>query len=143
MISPMIAFAGFKELDDDFKLLSNAEQRKVSRKAVRAGAVVFRDAVRANAPVRSGLLKRSISVDTVRGSLTAGVKFKKVPAKKKGKKGKHKHKTMPYYWYFLEHGTSKMPAQPFVRPAFDANVKQAEEAAFNQYLKDIDGIFSK
>ena len=141
MIRPMIAFAGFKELDDDFKLLSNAEQRKVSRKAVRAGAVVFRDAVRANAPVRSGLLKRSISVDTVRGSATAGVKFKKVLAKKKGKKGRHK--TVPFYWYFIEHGTSEMPAQPFVRPAFDANIKQAEEAAFNQYLNDIDRIFSK
>ena len=141
MIRPLIAFAGFKELDDDFKLLSNAEQRKVSRKAVRAGAIIFRDAVRANAPVRSGVLKRSISVDTVRGSATAGVKFKKVLVKKKGKKGKHK--SMPFYWYFLEHGTSNMSAQPFVRPAFDANVKQAEEAAFNQYLKDIDGIFSK
>ena len=141
MIKPMIAFAGFKGLDADFKLLSQAEQRKVSRKAVRAGAVVFRDAVRANAPVRSGLLKRSISVDTVRGSATAGVKFKKVLVKKKGKKGKHK--SMPFYWYFLEHGTSNMPAKPFVRPAFDASVKQAEEAAFNQYLKDIDGIFSK
>jgi len=141
MIRPMIAFAGFKELDDDFKLLSNAEQRKVSRKAVRAGAVVFRDAVRANAPVHSGLLKRSVSVDTVRGSATAGVKFKKVLVKKKGKKGRHK--SMPFYWYFLEHGTSNMPAKPFVRPAFDASVKQAEEAAFNQYLTDIDGIFSK
>ena len=141
MIKPTLSIAGFKELEADFKLLSNAEQRKVSRNAVRAGAVVFRDAVRANAPVRSGLLKRSISVDTVRGSATAGVKFKKVLAKKKGKKGRHK--SMPYYWYFLERGTAKMPAQPFVRPAFDASVKQAEEAAFNQYLKDIDGIFSK
>lgn len=141
MIRPTVTFAGFKELDADFQLLSKAEQRKVSRKAVRAGAVVFRDAVRANAPVRSGLLKRSISVDTVRGSATAGVKFKKVLAKKKGKKGRHK--SMPYYWYFLEHGTSNMPAKPFVRPAFDASVKQAEEAAFNQYLNDIDRIFSK
>lgn len=141
MIRPTVTFAGFKELDADFKLLSNAEKRQVSRKAVRAGAVVFRDAVRANAPVSSGVLKRSISVDTVRGSATAGVKFKKVLAKKKGKKGKHK--STPYYWYFLEHGTSNMPAQPFVRPAFDASVKQAEEAAFNKFLQDIDGIFSK
>ena len=141
MIKPTLSIDGFKELEADFKLLSNAEQRKVSRKAVRAGAIVFRDAVRANAPVDSGVLKRSISVDTVRGSATAGVKFKKVLVKKKGKKGKHK--STPYYWYFLEHGTAKMPAQPFVRPAFDASVKQAEEAAFNQYLTDIDGIFSK
>lgn len=141
MIRPTVTFAGFKELDADFQLLSKAEQRKVSRKAVRAGAVVFRDAVRANAPVRSGVLKRSISVDTVRGSATAGVKFKKVLAKKKGKKGRHK--SGPFYWYFLEHGTSNMPAKPFVRPAFDASIKQAEEAAFNQYLTDIDGIFSK
>lgn len=141
MIRPTVTFAGFKELDADFQLLSKAEQRKVSRKAVRAGAVVFRDAVRANAPVRSGVLKRSISVDTVRGSATAGVKFKKVLAKKKGKKGRHK--SVPFYWYFLEHGTSNMPAKPFVRPAFDASIKQAEEAAFNQYLTDIDGIFSK
>ena len=141
MIRPTVTFAGFKELDDDFKLLSNAEKRQVSRKAVRAGAVVFRDAVRANAPVSSGVLKRSISVDTVRGSATAGIKFKKVLVKKKGKKGKHK--STPYYWYFLEHGTSKMPAQPFVRPAFDASIKQAEEAAFNQYLNDIDRILLK
>lgn len=141
MIRPTLSIAGFKELEADFKLLSNAEQRKVSKKAVRAGAVVFRDAVRANAPVDSGVLKRSISVDTVRGSAIAGVKFKKVLVKKKGKKGKHK--STPYYWYFLENGTSKMSAQPFVRPAFDANVKNAEDAAFNQFLKDIDGIFSK
>jgi len=141
MIRPMIAFAGFKQLDSDFKLLSQAEQRKVSKKAVRAGAVVFRDAVRANAPVDSGVLKRSISVDTVKGSPTAGVKFKKVLVKKKGKKGKHR--SAPFYWYFLEKGTAKMPAKPFIRPAFDANVKNAEDAAFNQFLKDIDGIFLK
>ena len=139
MIKPIIAFTGFKDLDADFKLLSKSEQRKVSKKAVKAGAVVFRDAVRAKVPVRSGLLKRSISVDTVRGLATAGVKFKKVLVKKKGKKGKHK--STSFYWYFLEHGTSKMSAQPFVRPAFDANVKKAEDAAFNQFLKDIDEIF--
>lgn len=141
MIKPTLSIDGFKELEADFKLLSNAEQRKVSRKAVRAGAIVFRDAVRANAPVRSGVLKRSISVDTVKGSPTAGVKFKKVLVKKKGKKGKHR--STPFYWYFLEKGTAKMPAKPFIRPAFDANVKNAEDAVFNQFLKDIDGIFLK
>lgn len=138
MIKPTLSFKGFQSLDADFKLLSNAEQRKVSRKAVRAGAVVFRDAIKSSAPVRTGRLKKSVSVDTVRGSLTAGVKFKKV----RFKRGKGKSAT-PFYWWMLENGTSKMSARPFVRPAFDANVKKAEDAAFEQYSKDIDEIFSK
>lgn len=144
MIKPTLAITGFKELEDDFTLLSKAEQRKVSKKAVRAGAVVFRDAIRASAPVRTGRLKKSVSVDTdtARGSLTAGVKFKKVRVIRKSKKGKTKQ-TLPFYWWMIENGTSKMSARPFVRPAFDANVKKAEDAAFEQYLKDLDEIFSK
>lgn len=36
-----------------------------------------------------------------------------------------------YYWRFLEFGTSKMPAQPFLRPAMDASqITQAFTAAF-------------
>jgi HK97 gp10 family phage protein len=142
MIKPTLTFTGFKGLEADFKLLSKAEQRKVSKKAVRAGAVVFRDAIRASAPVRTGRLKKSVSVDTARGSLTAGVKFKKVRVIRKSKKGKTKQ-ALPFYWWMIENGTSKMSARPFVRPAFDANIKKAEDAAFEQFLTDIDEIFSK
>jgi HK97 gp10 family phage protein len=142
MIKPTLSITGFKALEADFKLLSKTEQRKVSKKAVRAGAVVFRDAIRASAPVRTGRLRRSISVDTARSSLTAGVKFKKIRVTKKSKKGKHKN-ILPFYWWMIENGTSKMSARPFVRPAFDANVKKAEDAAFEQFLKDIDEIFLK
>jgi HK97 gp10 family phage protein len=142
MIKPTLTFTGFKGLEADFKLLSKAEQRKVSKKAVRAGAVVFRDAIRASAPVRTGRLKKSVSVDTARGSLTAGVKFKKVRVIRKSKKGKTKQ-ALPFYWWMIENGTSKMSALPFVRPAFDANIKKAEDAAFEQFLTDIDEIFSK
>lgn len=31
----------------------------------------------------------------------------------------------PYYWYFIERGTSKYAATPFLRPAFDNNVEEA------------------
>lgn len=140
MIKPTLTIAGFRELESDFILLSKSEQRKLSKKAVRAGAVVFRDAVRAIAPIRTGRLKKSISVDTSRGAV-AGVKFKKIRAiTKSGVKNKQ---TLPFYWWMIENGTSKMPARPFVRPAFDANVKKAENAAFQQFLRDIDEIFLK
>lgn len=140
MIKPALTIAGFSELESDFILLSKSEQRKLSKKAARAGAVVFRDAVRATAPIRTGRLQKSVSVATSRGAV-AGVKFKKIRAFKNSG-GKNKQ-TLPFYWWMIENGTSKMPARPFVRPAFDANVKKAEEAAFQQYLRDIDEIFLK
>lgn len=34
-----------------------------------------------------------------------------------------KQKEYPNYWHFVEYGTSKMPAAPFIRPAFDHNIE--------------------
>lgn len=145
MIKPVLSISGFKDLDADFKLLSDVEQRQVSKKAVKAGAIVFRDAIKANAAVDSGTLKRSISVDMAKGPIiSAGVKFKQVRVRKKLKgEGVVSKKILPFYWWMLENGTSKMPAKPFVRPGFDENIKKAEDAAFSQFLADIDRIFLK
>lgn len=33
----------------------------------------------------------------------------------------------PFYWWFHEFGTSKMPARPFIRPAFEANKEKMIE----------------
>lgn len=46
-----------------------------------------------------------------------------------------KQKEYPNYWHFVEYGTSKMPAVPFLRPAFDKNVQVAVNA-FAKTLKD-------
>jgi HK97 gp10 family phage protein len=40
-----------------------------------------------------------------------------------------------YYWRFVEFGTSKMPARPFLRPAFESN-KQAMLDTFKNTLSD-------
>jgi HK97 gp10 family phage protein len=39
--------------------------------------------------------------------------------------GGRKSDQYPYYWRFLEFGTSKMPARPFMRPAFEENKRRA------------------
>jgi HK97 gp10 family phage protein len=39
-----------------------------------------------------------------------------------------------YYWWFLENGTSKMPAQPYLRPAFEMK----KEQAFQVFAKKLD-----
>ena len=40
----------------------------------------------------------------------------------------------PYYWWQLEFGNVNMPAHPFLRPAFDANV-QSSIKEFEDYAK--------
>jgi HK97 gp10 family phage protein len=40
----------------------------------------------------------------------------------------------PYYWWWVEFGTSKMPARPFLRPAFE-NTKDAQLQAMRVRLK--------
>lgn len=40
---------------------------------------------------------------------------------------KNPQKLYPRYWHFIERGTKKMPATPFLRPAFDNNKDEAVE----------------
>lgn len=78
---------------------------------------------------KPGTLRRSIK----RGRLTKMSEFKNKGAaiglfisNKKGDQA-------PYYWYFVEYGTAKMAATPFMRPAFDNNIEIFIER-FNERL---------
>lgn len=82
-----------------------------------------------------------------RGLLRSAIRKRKVPKREMGELGGHgvamgiyvgkgtKQKEYPNYWYFVEYGTSKTPAVPFLRPAFDKNVQVAIHA-FAKTLKD-------
>lgn len=48
-----------------------------------------------------------------------------------------------YYWRFLEFGTSKMKAQPFMRPALEMNVQKATDAFVNALGPAIDKAIEK
>lgn len=141
-----LSMSGFKDLENDFKLLSDVEQRQVSKKAVRAASVVFRDAVKESTPIRTGKLKRAVSVAAIKGKeAIAGVTFKKVRVIRKLKHGEGSvvKRWTPFWWWFLENGSSNMAPKPFVRPAFDQNIDKAEKAGFAQYEQDINRIFAK
>ena len=130
---------GLSELSAALKELPNRIARNALRQSVARGAVVIRDEAKARAPVSTtppapgdplpGTLKRSIVIkhDKDRSSLTSQTYVVAVRHGKKyrnqGKKGNRSQDA--YYWRWVEFGTVKMAARPFMRPAFEAQKEAA------------------
>lgn len=148
MITTSLDFSGLSDLSRDLEILSKAESRAVLNRAVRAGAGVVKEEIINTAPEKSGKLKRNIVVLSGKGApgtATAGVHIRgRNPAN--GNSDTTMKTNSPnnaFYWRFLEEGTSKMPAHPFVRPAFDSKQDESAQAAFEEMTRAFDEAISK
>ncbi|MOA55697.1 hypothetical protein D3C78_1795330 [compost metagenome] len=65
--------------------------------------------------------------------------------KRPGKKGQSTTTDYeaPFYWRFLEYGTSKMAAAPFIRPSWDANLAEIEKATADKLAEGIDNAITR
>lgn len=138
MINSNLDFSDLLDISKELELLSKTENRKVLSQATRAGAMVFRDEARAQAPKKTGKLIRNIVVINQRapaGGAIAGVHVRSA--------GKAGDRNNAFYWRFKELGTSKMPPEPFIRPAYDSKVDEAAAAAFAKANEAIDKVLSK
>lgn len=155
-MSGTISVIGLGGLQADFDRLSRSIGEKVVRDAVMAGARVARDKARAATPVRTGKLKKNIAATRLKksdspGGATAGIRVKRPAGKKTkalkrpGKKGRNQKTEWdaPFYWRFLEFGTSKMPAHPFIRPAWDGSLPQIEKVVSEKLAEGIDQALTR
>lgn len=130
--------------------------KRAARVATYAGAAKARDLVRERAPVKSGLLRQSIRAGSARATgdvlAQAGVYVQNAKQKyannadnrRKGRAGGTYYKDGPsYYWRFLELGTAHQPAQPFIRPAFDAGEDAIGDAIANRLSSAIDEALTR
>jgi HK97 gp10 family phage protein len=133
---------GLAELGEALRELPERVARNGLRVSVYAGAKVVRDEARARAPkaVQSlgpnqpppGTLKRSVIMKHIPelSSLTRQTFFVTVrhgkKYRKQGKKGNLSQDA--WYWRFVEFGTRKMLARPFLRPALEAKRREAGQA---------------
>ncbi|BET62255.1 HK97-gp10 family putative phage morphogenesis protein [Yersinia pseudotuberculosis] len=148
MIDTHLDFSDLLNIGKDLELLSKAENRKVLNRAARAGATVFRDEVRQKAPRKTGKIARNVVVLSQRGrngDSVAGVHIRGTNPDTGNSDNSMKaaNKNNAFYWRFIEMGTSKMAAYPFVRPAYDAKEAAAAQAAFNELNQAIDEALAK
>lgn len=143
-----IKLHGLAELKKTFADLPSVLGEKVLRAGLRAAAKPIRDHASENAPVlkepdprrKAGTVKKNIVVRRSKQEkygVYVGVKALKARQitafkKKNGKSANNPDD--PFYWIFSEFGTSKMPAAPFLRPAFESKKFEAVQK-FEEYAK--------
>ena len=110
----MAEVEGLKELNK--KLASLA--KIIPNKALLKGALVLQRESMINSPVKTGFLRESHeSVETSEGA---------------------EMRVNAEYAYYVEFGTSKMQARPYVRPAIDTKEKEILSAVADEIQKNID-----
>lgn len=147
-----IKVEGLKELQKALNQLPKEIQGRPLRAAVSAGAKLIVDDVKTRVPVgETGNLKTAVyryrsrrNSSTGRETFFVGIRQGKAQFKdtaynrRKGRVGKtYKTAGEAYYWRFLEFGTAKMQAKPFLRPAFEANKSRAVEVIKDRLGKSI------
>lgn len=148
---------GLAELGKALRELPERVARNGLRVSVYAGAKVVRDEARARAPKAAqslgpnqplpGTLKRSVIMKHIPelSSLTRQTFFVTVrhgkKYRKQGKKGNLSQDA--WYWRFVEFGTRKMRARPFLRPALEAKRREAGQAMKDRLSERIEMEASK
>lgn len=109
----MSEIKGLRELQAQLKKLEN-----VNPHSLLAGALILQKYSMENAPVDTGFLRNSaISRETDKGAELA---------------------YQANYAYYVEFGTSKQEAQPYIRPAIDEHSDEVLQAVADQIQKDIE-----
>ena len=137
-----VQIKGLAELDRALRELPDRVARNGLRASVYAGAKVIRDEAKARAPKAAkslganqpppGTLKRSVILKHIRELSSLGrqtffvlVRHGK-KYRKQGKRGTLSQDA--WYWRFLEFGTRKKTARPFLRPALETKRREATQA---------------
>ena len=101
----------------------------ILERAAEAGGRVALDAAKAKCPVDTGALKRSLHIEKS--------KTKKPEIKQEVKISPGKNQ---YYGTFVELGTKRQAAKPYLRPAIDENQEQISKAVNQEVLRAIGRI---
>lgn len=134
-----VTIEGLDELKAKFKQLQHATQGQILENAVLAGCLPIMNAAIERVPIKSGNLKRSIHIgghsnlsDTTGTDVGIGVKK---PTQVNLRVG-----TNVEYAPYVEFGTNKQTAKPYLRPAYDENKELAIEEIKQTLRQQIENV---
>lgn len=153
MAGEVVRIEGLDEFKRKLAEVPKAMRKRVLRNALAAGAREVRDVAKRNAPVmtlgtslkapyrKPGTVKQAIRVRTSKADRRAGDVgvFVNVKPAKAGQRGA-KSPNDPFYWRWLEFGTRKMAARPFLQTATSALPKALAifEARIAKWINETD-----
>ena len=132
MASGSVEVKGLKELERALLELPKKLATQALTRGLLSGAKLVVDDAKRRAPLLTGELRRNIRAIPNRrdkryaATVDIGVrKLTKKQLRKLRMKASRANASDPFYWRFLEFGTSRMRARPFLRPAFEAKKVEA------------------
>lgn len=141
-----VEIKGLREIQQAMKTLPVKFDRPMLNRSLVVGARLVRDMARQMVPTLkvpdrrriAGAIRKAIHAGAVRPEqYTATVWVRVRPLtrrqiasfKKRAGSAAQNNPNDPFYWRFVEFGTSKMAPRPFMRPAFEARKLEAVNAA--------------
>lgn len=142
-----VKITGLSEIQKKLEQMPEKVAKRAIRSALKRAAGIVRQKIVDMAPRKTGFLSGhfDIKIRQFRGFLAAvahigpNSKIYYPPNPRAGKRG-GKRKSMPVIAVaqFHEFGTSRMPAHPFMRPAFTATREQMIEAISEELRKAVE-----
>ncbi len=127
-----MSISGVSEIQTALDQFVPETAAKLMNNTVRTLAVEFKDEIELRAPDHRSLnLKRSIKVKKRRNEHNLPMFSVVFDA---GKRAKHSG----FYWRFIEHGTNKIAAKPFVNPAIMSVNKTLDERITRIFSKKLE-----
>ena len=137
--SSQVQLSGFRELDRKLARMAKALPKQEQERILEAGAEIVAEEMRVLVSVDEGDLKGSIQVTVGRRTFgqfslarflgADAITVQVGPTRGGEPDGYHAH--------FVELGTLNMPAQPFIRPAFDNTEGQATQRIASEVTQAI------
>lgn len=140
---------GLNELSRNIKKLKSEIRNRIVKKGLSAGARVVLAEAKRQAPKDSGLLETQViqlrerNKTVVKIGVSQKLKYRRIKKFSQAisrRHGKGKRDSNAFYWRFIELGTSKMPANPFLRRSFESKKEEAAQKAIDVMLNDIEKI---